>query len=122
MPCKCIPARLISTFQTNKIPLGRPNITVRHSFINDIEKIIWNVDPAGIFNCWAHIAFDEKRWTKLVENIESKQAEWDDSDWKDKQKSENSNSNRSPPSSPPPSNHSSESSPPIFNLDLSRHF
>ena len=36
MPCKCILARLISTFQTNKRPLGRPNITVRHSFINDI--------------------------------------------------------------------------------------
>ena len=38
MPCKCVPARLISAFQTNKRPLSRPNITVRHSFINDIEK------------------------------------------------------------------------------------
>ena len=38
MPCKCVPARLPSAFQRNKRPLGRPNITVRHSFINDIEK------------------------------------------------------------------------------------
>ena len=80
MPYKCVPARLISAFQTKKRPLGRPNITVRHSFINDIEKIISNVDPAGTFNSWAHIAFDEKRWTDLVENLESKQADWDDTD------------------------------------------
>ena len=61
MHCKCIPARLISTFQTNKRPLLRPKITVRHSLINHIEKIISNVDPAGTFNSWARIAFDEKR-------------------------------------------------------------
>ena len=60
MSCKCVLSRLISTFQTNKRPLGRPNITVRHSFINDIEKIISKVDPAGTFNSWTHIAFDEK--------------------------------------------------------------
>ena len=141
MPCKCVPARLISAFQTKKRPLGRPNITVRHSFINDIEKNISNVDPAGTFNSWAHIAFDEKRWTELVENLESKQADWDDSDWKDEENgetpnwnksppstplsSENPNQNRSPPSTPPASNHSSdssESSPFIFYPDLSHHF
>ena len=83
MPCKYVPARLISVFQTNKRPLGRLNITVRHLFINDIEKIISNIDPAGNFNSWAHIDFDEKRWTDLVENLESKQADWDDTDWKD---------------------------------------
>ena len=78
MPCKCVPARLITVFKINKRPLGRSNITVRHSFINDIEKIISNVDPAGTFNSWAHIAFDEKRWTKLEENLEWKQTDWDD--------------------------------------------
>ena len=36
MPCKCILARLIYTVQTNKRRLGRPNITVRYYFINDI--------------------------------------------------------------------------------------
>ena len=71
MPCKCVSSRLISAFQTNKKPLGWPNITVRHYFINDIEKKS-NVDSAGTFNSWAHIAFDEKRWTELVENLESK--------------------------------------------------
>ena len=122
MPCKCVPARLISAFQTNKRPLGRPNITVIHSFINDIEKIISNIDPTGTFNSWTHITFDDKRWTDLVENLESKQAKWDDSDWKDEENNETPNWNRSPPSTPPSSNHSSESSPFIFNLDLSHHF
>ena len=74
MPCKYISARFISVFQRNKRPIGRPNITVRHSFINDIEKIVSNVDPSGTFNSWAHIAFDEKRWTNLFKNLESKQA------------------------------------------------
>ena len=122
MPCKCVPARLISAFQTNKRPLGRPNITVRHSFIHDIEKIISNVDPAGTFNSWTHIAFDEKRWTDLVKKLESKQANWDDTNWKDEENSETSNWNRSPPSTPPSSNYSSESSPFILNLYLSHHF
>ena len=36
MKGNCVPARLISTFQMEKRPLDRPNITVRHSFINDI--------------------------------------------------------------------------------------
>ena len=38
MKCKSVPARLISAFQMEKRPLIRPNITVRHSFISDIEK------------------------------------------------------------------------------------
>ena len=113
---------LISVFKTNKRPLSRPNITVRHSFINYIENIISNVDPAGTFNSWTHIASDEKRWTELEENLESKKTDWDDTDWKDEENSENPNWNRSPPSSPHSSNHSSESSPSIFNLDLSHHF
>ena len=41
--------------------------------------MISNVDPAGSFNSWAHIAFDEIRWTELVIKFESKQANWDDS-------------------------------------------
>ena len=69
MPCKCEPARLISAFQTNKSPLGRSNITVRHFFINNIGKFILNVDQACTFNSWAHITF------VLVKQLESKQAE-----------------------------------------------
>ena len=60
MPCKYVPARLIFAFQTNKGPLGTPNITVRYAFINGIEIIVSNVDPAGTFNSWAHITFDKK--------------------------------------------------------------
>ena len=66
-----------------KRPLGRSNITIRYWFISDIGKIISNVDLAGSFNSWAHVAFDESRWTELVNNLESTQADWDDSDWKD---------------------------------------
>ena len=83
MPFKCEQAGLISAFQMKKRPLGRPNIIVRHSFINDIEKIISNVDPVGSFNTFSHVAFDESRWTELVNNLESTKADWDDSDWKD---------------------------------------
>ena len=63
MKYKCVPARLFSAFQMEKRPLGRPNITVWHSFISDIGNIISNVDPAGSFNSWTHVAFDESRWT-----------------------------------------------------------
>ena len=66
-----------------KRPLGRPNITVRHSFISDIGKIVSNIDPAGSFNSWAHVDFDESRQTDLINNLESTQTYWDDSDWKD---------------------------------------
>ena len=74
----------------------------------------------------------------ISRNLESKQADWDDSDWNDEENgetpnwnkspsstppsSENPNQNRSPPSTPPSSKHSSESSPFIFNPDLSHHF
>ena len=34
MPCKCVLARLISTFQSEKILLCRPNTTIRHSGIH----------------------------------------------------------------------------------------
>ena len=75
MKCNSVPARLISAFQMEKRPLGRPNITVRYSFISDIGKIISNVDPAGSFNNWVRVAFDESRWTELGNNLESAQAD-----------------------------------------------
>ena len=80
-----------------KRPLCRPNITVRHSLISDIEKMISNVDPTCSFNSWAHVAFDETRWAELVNNLQSKQADWDDSDWKDNEPEVNSDWNKSPP-------------------------
>ena len=43
IPCKYIPASLISTFQSERRPLGKPNTTIRYSYINDIENIISNV-------------------------------------------------------------------------------
>ena len=57
-------------FPIEKRPLGRPNITIRHSFISDIGKISSNVDLAGSFNSWAHVAFDESRWTELVNYLD----------------------------------------------------
>ena len=35
LPCECVLSRLIYVFQTNKRFLGKPNVTVIHSFIND---------------------------------------------------------------------------------------
>ena len=46
-------------FPNEKRPLDRPNFIVRHSFTNDIDKHLSNVDPAGSFNTWAHPAFDK---------------------------------------------------------------
>ena len=83
MTCKGVPVRLISAFQMERRPLGRPNITVQHSFISNIEKIISDVDPVGRFNSWARVSFDETRWAELVNILESKQADWNDSEWKD---------------------------------------
>ena len=38
IPRRCVLTKLFSTFQREKRLLGRTNFTVRHSFINDIEK------------------------------------------------------------------------------------
>ena len=73
MPCKCVPVKLISAFQSGKSSSSRPNTTIQHSYINDIKKIISNIDPADSFNSWDHIYLDEPRWTNLVEALESKQ-------------------------------------------------
>ena len=69
MPCKCVPARLISVFRSNKRPLGRPSTTTRH--LSDINAIISNVDHAGTFNILTHITFDEPRWISLGEKLET---------------------------------------------------
>ena len=50
IPYKFVPAKLISAFQMRKMPVSRPNITMRHSFISDIENMISNIDSAGSFN------------------------------------------------------------------------
>ena len=106
--------------------LGSPNITVRYSFISYVEKIISNIDPAGTFNSWARVVFDETRWIELVHNLESKQAHWDDSDWRDNELEENSDWNKSSPSSFPSSRFSSNSYPilssPFPNNDISNYF
>ena len=50
IPCKRVPIRFFFAFQTNEISLGRLNITVRHSFIGDMENIISNTVLASTFN------------------------------------------------------------------------
>ena len=69
MPCKKIPARLILAFMKNTRPQGRPNNTIRHSFLNDISKIIPIVDQFGSFNTWAHVAHNLTHWSFLVNNL-----------------------------------------------------
>ena len=49
MPNNKIPARLLSAVCECKRPIGRPNITTRHSMLKDIEKIIPDVDFKGSF-------------------------------------------------------------------------
>ena len=58
----------------------------------------------------------------VSKNLESKQAERNDTDWNDEENNENPDWNRSPPSSPLPFNHSSKSPPSIMNHDFSHHF
>ena len=50
MPNKTIPARLLSAVCQGERPLGRPNTTTRHAMLNDIEKIIPEVDNTGSFS------------------------------------------------------------------------
>ena len=69
MPCEKIPARPISAFMKNTRTQGKPNNTIRHSFLNDISKIIPNVDQFGSFNTLAHIAHDLIHWFILVNNL-----------------------------------------------------
>ena len=69
MPCKKIPARLISAFLYKKIPRGRPNNTVRHFILDDIRKVIPSVDEYGSFKTWAHIEKNELLWSILVNNL-----------------------------------------------------
>ena len=42
---------------------------IRHSFLNDVSKIIPNVDQFGSFNTWAHVAHNLIHWSFLVNNL-----------------------------------------------------
>ena len=92
-----------------------------------------NVDRVGSFNSWTHVAFDENKWTELVNNLESTKADWDDSDRKDNEPEENSNEAQKNVdwnkyvSSPPPLsrssyNHSTTPPSPLSNNDISNYF
>lgn len=101
IPCKCVTARLISTFQSNKISLSKENTTIRHFFINDIKTIISNVDPTDSFYSWTDIFFYELRWMNLVEKLELNQNHWNHLNLKDPAGSDNSDKDRYPPDPPP---------------------
>ena len=51
--------------------MGGPNTTTLFFFLNDIKKIIPNVDIVGSFYTWGHITFDELRWAMLVNMLRS---------------------------------------------------
>ena len=53
----------------NTRPRGRPNNTIRHSFLNDISKTISNFDQFGSFHTWVHVAHDLIHWSFLVNNL-----------------------------------------------------
>ena len=53
----------------NTRPRGRPNNTIRHSFLNDISKVIPNVDQSGSFHTGAHVAHNLINWSSLVNNL-----------------------------------------------------
>ena len=52
LPQDKIPSRLISTFATKHRPLGRPNYTIRHSNLKDIEKKIARINKMFFFVHW----------------------------------------------------------------------
>ena len=105
LPSFKIPSRLISAYCSIKILLGRPNYNVRYFMLNDIKKIIPEVDKSGSFHTWAHITNDELIWSILSNNTGKNELQhcnyfpkWDDGI------SESPPSPKSPPfqeSSPP---------------------
>ena len=98
MPCKKIPARLISAFMKNTRPQGRPNNTIRHSFLNDVSTIIPNIDQFGSFNTWAHVAHNIIHWSFLVDNLHTFESEPCDTDTDSENNPDwNSSSSKSPP-------------------------
>ena len=58
-----VPARLLSVFYYIKIPVGRPNNSVRRSFVSCIKKIIPFVDDQSSSNTWGYITHDEIIWS-----------------------------------------------------------
>ena len=88
----------------NTRPQGRPNNTIRHSFLNDISKIIPNVDQFVSFNTWAHVAHNLIHWSLLVNNLHKFEPEPCDTDTPDTNPDWNSPGSRSSPlpQSPPP--------------------
>ena len=53
----------------NAKPQGRPNNTIRHSFLNEVSKIIPNIDQFGSFDTWAYVAHNIIHWSFLVNNL-----------------------------------------------------
>ena len=66
-----IPARLLSAVYQGKRSLGRPNTSVRHFMLNDVGKIIPEVDFKGSFSSWAYIAHYKVAWQILINNLGS---------------------------------------------------
>ena len=64
----------------NTRPQGRPNNTIRLSFLNDVSNIIPNVDQFGSFNTWAHVAHNLIHWSFLVNNLHKFEPEPCDTD------------------------------------------
>ena len=50
-------------------PICRSNISINHSILNDIKKLIPTVDDDGDFNSWAHLALKKLTWSMLVNSL-----------------------------------------------------
>ena len=88
----------------NTRPQGRPDNTIRHSFLNNFSEIIPNVDQFGSFNTWFYVAHDIILWSFLVNNLYKFEPEPCDTDTSDANPDWNSPGSKSSPlpQSPPP--------------------
>ena len=64
-----VPVRLISAWIKKTRPICRPNLSIDHSILNDIRKIISTVDDDGDLDSWAHVALEKLTWSMLVNSL-----------------------------------------------------
>ena len=50
-------------------PIGRLHLSINHSILNDIRKIIPTEDDDGDFNSWTHVALEKLTWSMLVNSL-----------------------------------------------------
>ena len=64
-----IQIRLLLASNHSKRLFNIPNTMVRNSIVNNILKIILEVDKYGSYKSWAHISNNELIWSILVSDL-----------------------------------------------------